>query len=468
MSDEALKVSFPKRAGAALKDAFLQEALTIATTKFIELRRESFAGFPQGEALRDRARGIKEATLQRLDFYLGQLADSVERLGGRVHWAATGEEARETVLRLCRDRGVRMAVKSKSMATEEIDLNEALERAGVTPVETDLGEYIIQLAHEKPSHIIAPAIHKTKGQVAELFSKELHGQFAADPEVLTAVARKALREKFLQADMGITGANFAVAETGTVVLVTNEGNGRMVTSLPRIHVAVMGMEKVIPSMTDLMVFLAILARSATGQKLSSYTTLVRGPRQPGELEGPEEFHLILMDNGRSRQIAGTLREALYCLRCGACLNVCPVYRQIGGHAYGYTYPGPIGILLTAMLKGNASVKDLAHASSLCGACKDVCPVRIDIPRMLIELREQLDREKIAPWTERTVFTLAALILKSPALFRAAAAAGRLLQRPFLRNGRVRSLPLLFARWTATRDLPPVASKTFTERWKEMK
>jgi L-lactate dehydrogenase complex protein LldF len=468
MSDEALKVSFPKRAGAALKDAFLQEALTIATTKFIELRRESFAGFPQGEALRDRARGIKEATLQRLDFYLGQLADSVERLGGRVHWAATGEEARETVLRLCRDRGVRMAVKSKSMATEEIDLNEALERAGVTPVETDLGEYIIQLAHEKPSHIIAPAIHKTKGQVAELFSKELHGQFAADPEVLTAVARKALREKFLQADMGITGANFAVAETGTVVLVTNEGNGRMVTSLPRIHVAVMGMEKVIPSMTDLMVFLAILARSATGQKLSSYTTLVRGPRQPGELEGPEEFHLILMDNGRSRQIAGTLREALYCLRCGACLNVCPVYRQIGGHAYGYTYPGPIGILLTAMLKGNASVKDLAHASSLCGACKDVCPVRIDIPRMLIELREQLDREKIAPWTERTVFTLAALILKSPALFRAAAAAGRLFQRPFLRNGRVRSLPLLFARWTATRDLPPVASKTFTERWKEMK
>ena len=468
MSDEALKVSFPKRAGAALKDAFLQEALTIATTKFIELRRESFAGFPQGEALRDRARGIKEATLQRLDFYLGQLADSVERLGGRVHWAATGEEARETVLRLCRDRGVRMAVKSKSMATEEIDLNEALERAGVTPVETDLGEYIIQLAHEKPSHIIAPAIHKTKGQVAELFSKELHGQFAADPEVLTAVARKALREKFLQADMGITGANFAVAETGTVVLVTNEGNGRMVTSLPRIHVAVMGMEKVIPSMTDLMVFLAILARSATGQKLSSYTTLVRGPRQPGELEGPEEFHLILMDNGRSRQIAGTLREALYCLRCGACLNVCPVYRQIGGHAYGYTYPGPIGILLTAMLKGNASVKDLAHASSLCGACKDVCPVRIDIPRMLIELREQLDREKIAPWTERTVFTLAALILKSPALFRAAAAAGRLLQRPFLRNGRVRSLPLLFARWTATRDLPPVASKTFTERWKELK
>jgi L-lactate dehydrogenase complex protein LldF len=468
MSETSLKVPFPERAGAALKDAFLQQALTIATTKFIELRKESFEGFPQGEALRDRARAIKEATLQRLDFYLGQLADSIERLGGRVHWATTGDEAREIILRLCRDEGVRMAVKSKSMATEEIDLNAALEHAGVTPVETDLGEYIIQLAHEKPSHIIAPAIHKTKGQVAELFSKELHGDFAADPEVLTAVARKALREKFLQADMGITGANFAVAETGTVALVTNEGNGRMVTSLPRIHVAVMGIEKVIPSMTDLMVFLAILARSATGQKLSSYTTLVRGPRQAGELEGPDEFHLILMDNGRSRQIAGTLREALYCLRCGACLNVCPVYRQIGGHAYGYTYPGPIGILLTAMLKGTESVKDLAHASSLCGACKDVCPVRIDIPRMLIELREHLDRERIAPWPERLVFGLFKRILLSPQVFRLSARLGRILQKPFARNGRVSRLPLFFSKWTRTRDLPPIAAKTFTERWKELR
>jgi L-lactate dehydrogenase complex protein LldF len=467
VSQTDLRIPFPQRAGAALKDTFLQEALTIATTKFIDLRKESFAGFPQGEALRDRARAIKEATLQKLDVHLGQLADHVERLGGRVHWAATGEEAREIILRLCRDKGVRMAVKSKSMATEEIDLNEALEHAGVTPVETDLGEYIIQLAHEKPSHIIAPAIHKTKGQVADLFSKALSGQFAADPEVLTAVARAELRQKFLQADMGITGANFAVADTGTIVLVTNEGNGRMVTSLPRIHVAVMGMEKVIPSMTDLMVFLAILARSATGQKLSSYTTLIRGPRRPGELEGPDEFHLILMDNGRVRQIAGTLREALYCLRCGACLNVCPVYRQIGGHAYGYTYPGPIGILLTAMLRGERSVKDLAHASSLCGACKDVCPVRIDIPRMLIELREHLDRDRIAPWPERVVFRLARRIMASPGLFRLGARLGRLLQRPFVTEGRLRRLPLVFGKWTATRDLPAVATRTFSERWKDL-
>jgi L-lactate dehydrogenase complex protein LldF len=467
MSEAALNTPFVERAGAALKDAFLQEALTIATTKFIGLRKDSFAGFPQGDGLRDQARAIKEATLQKLDYYLEQLADNVERLGGRVHWASTAHEARETILGLCRDRGVRTAVKSKSMATEEIELNEALERAGVAPVETDLGEYIIQLAHEKPSHIIAPAIHKTKGQVADLFSRELRARFAADPEVLTAAARKELRRKFLQADMGITGANFAVAETGTVVLVTNEGNGRMVTSLPRIHVAVMGIEKVIPSLTDLMVFLAILARSATGQKLSVYTTLVRGPRRPGEVEGPDEFHLILMDNGRSRQIAGPLREALFCLRCGACLNVCPVYRQIGGHAYGYTYPGPIGILLTAMLNGDRAVKDLAHASSLCGACQEVCPVRIDIPRMLVELRHRLDRERIAPRGERLLFGMASRVLASPALFRRATALGRLAQRPFVRDGRLRSLPLLGGRWTRSRDLPPLATRSFTERWKDL-
>jgi len=468
MSGPRLPTPFPERADAALKDRFLQEALGIATTKFIGLRKEAFTGFPQGDALRDQARAIKEATLQKLDFYLGQLADSVERLGGRVHWATTGDEARDIVLRLCRDKGVRMAVKSKSMATEEIELNEALEHAGVTPVETDLGEYIIQLAHEKPSHIIAPAIHKTKAQVAELISVVAGERLAADAEVLTAAARVQLRQKFLQADMGISGANFAVAETGTIVLVTNEGNGRMVTSLPRIHVAVMGIEKVIPSMTDLMVFLGILARSATGQKLSSYTTLVRGPRQPGELEGPEELHLILMDNGRSAQIAGTLREALYCLRCGACLNVCPVYRQIGGHAYGHTYPGPIGILLTAMLHGNESVKELAHASSLCGACKDVCPVRIDIPRMLIELREYLDRERIAPRSERLVFKAFRRLLMSPAAFRLSAQAARTLQKPFVKNGRVTSLPFFFSRWTGTRDLPPVAARTFSERWKELR
>src|SRR5437660_3273586 len=451
MTEPIVSTPLRQRAAQALGDRFLHEALDIATTKFITLRREAFGDFPEGERLRDRARAIKEATLQRLDEHLEKLVANVERLGGHVHFATTAEEARDVVLDIARRTGARMAVKSKSMATEEIHLNDALQAIGVTPVETDLGEYIIQLAHERPSHIIAPAIHKTKGQVAELFSRELRRPgLPADPEVLTKIAREELREKFLTADLGITGANFAVADTGTVVLVTNEGNGRMVTSLPRVHVAVMGVEKVIPSMTDLAVFLAILAKSATGQKLSVYTSLVNGPRRGGELEGPEEFHLVLLDNGRINQLAGPLREALYCLRCGACLNVCPVYRQIGGHAYGHTYPGPIGILLTAMLEGAPAVRDLAHASSLCGACVDACPVRIDIPRMLIELRREVDDEKLAPWTERVAFALLTKLLQNPRLYRFAAKAGRVLQRPFARDGRISRLPLPFGEWTRTR------------------
>ncbi|HXU91151.1 MAG TPA: LutB/LldF family L-lactate oxidation iron-sulfur protein [Methylomirabilota bacterium] len=464
MSEPLITTPLRERAQQALGDRFLHEALDIATTKFIGLRREAFGEFPDGERLRDRARDIKEATLQRLDEHLERLIDNVERRGGHVHFAATADEARDIILDIARRTGARMAVKSKSMATEEIHLNEALAAAGVMPVETDLGEYIIQLAHERPSHIIAPAIHKTKGQVAELFARELKREVAADPEVLTRIARAELREKFLEADLGITGANFAVADTGTVVLVTNEGNGRMVTSLPRVHVAVMGVEKVVPSMTDLMVFLSVLAKSATGQKLSVYTTLIQGPRRPQELEGPDEFHLVLLDNGRIAQIAGTLREALYCLRCGACLNVCPVYRQIGGHAYGYTYPGPIGILLTAMLNGPRSVKELSHASSLCGACADACPVRIDIPRMLIELRKEVDETKLAPWPERVVFKAFAWLIRQPPLYRLGGPLGRLLQRPFVRAGRIGTLPLFFGHWTRTRDLPPVAARTFQERW----
>ncbi|MBI4246743.1 MAG: iron-sulfur cluster-binding protein [Candidatus Rokubacteria bacterium] len=456
-----------QRATAALGDAFLQQALTVATTKFIDLRREVFAGFPEGEALRDRARATKEATLQRLDHYVEQLVDNIERLGGHVHYASTAAEARAIVLGIARRNGARLVVKSKSMATEEIELNEALEQAGITPVETDLGEYIIQLAHEKPSHLIAPAIHKTKGQIADLFSRELKRDVAADPELMTRIARDELRDKFLKADLGVSGANFAVADTGTVVLVTNEGNGRMVTSLPRVHVAVMGVEKVIPSMSDLVVFLAILAKSATGQKLSVYTTLVQGPRRAGELEGPEEFHLVLLDSGRIGQIAGPLREALYCLRCAACLNVCPVYRQIGGHAYGSTYSGPIGILATAMLHGQRAVADLAHASSLCGACADACPVRIDIPRMLIELRKGGVESRIAPAAERFVFKRFARLLARPALYRLSARVGRWLQMPFVRDGRIRSLPWSLGEWTRTRDLPAIAPRTFSERWAEL-
>jgi len=454
--------SLNTRAQGALGDRLLQEALTTATTQFMSARRTALAEFPQSDRYREEARRIKEATLQRLDHYLGLLADNVERAGGVVHWARDAAEAREIILALARERGVRLVVKSKSMATEEIQLNEALAAAGIEAVETDLGEYIIQLAHERPSHIIAPAIHKTKGQVAELFSAETNAPVPAEPEALTRVARRELREKFLRADMGISGVNFAIAETGTLVLVTNEGNGRLVTTLPRVHVALMGIDKVIPSPTDLMVFLQVLPRAATGQKLSVYTNLVRGPRRPGEADGPDELHLVVLDNGRTAQLAGPLREALYCLRCGACLNVCPVYRQIGGHAYGHTYPGPIGILLTAMLEGTGAVRELAHASSLCGACHEVCPVKIDIPRMLIALRVALDRERLAPASERLAFRALARILESPRAFRILGRLGRALGRA------LGAWPSPIQRWTAHRELPAVARRSFTERWAELR
>jgi L-lactate dehydrogenase complex protein LldF len=459
--------SLPARARAAIGDRFLQEALSTATDRFLTARRSALAELPEAEVYRERARRIKEATLQRLDEHLGRLADQVAEAGGVVHWAADAAEARGLVLDLARARGVRTVVKSKSMATEEIHLNEALTRAGLEVVETDLGEYIIQLAGERPSHIIVPAIHKTRGQIAALFGEEVGRPVPADPEALTRLAREELRQKFLQADMGITGVNFAIAETGTLVLVTNEGNGRLVTTLPRIHVALMGVDKVIPSAADLPVFLQLLPRSATGQTLTTYTNLIRGPRRPGEADGPDELHLIILDNGRVGALAGPLREALHCLRCGACLNVCPVYRQIGGHAYGHTYPGPIGILLTAMLDGTPAVRELAHASSLCGACLEACPVKIDIPRMLIALRQDLDREHLAPRAERWLFRAAARVLERPAVFRALGRAGRVLLGLLPRSaGWPRRLPVLGG-WAAHRTLPVPASRSFTERWRSL-
>jgi L-lactate dehydrogenase complex protein LldF len=458
------RMAFIARARGAIEDRHLQEALDVATGRFLALRRNAFRGLDDPQGLRDRAKAIKQRTIGELDRHLIRLAEEIQRAGGQIHFAADGQECVDIVLRLARARGVRSAVKSKSMATEEIHLNPALEAEGIVVTETDLGEWIVQLANEAPSHIIAPAIHKTTRQVAELFSAAIGEALPADPEVLTAAARRALRRKFLEADMGISGANFAVAETGTIVIVTNEGNGRLVTTLPRIHVAIMGIEKVIPSLTDLAVFLQILARSATGQKMSVYTSLIRGPRRPQEADGPEEVHLVILDNGRSRQLGGPLQESLNCLRCGACLSVCPVYKEVGGHTYDATYPGPIGILLTAFL--GQSPRNLAGASTLCGACLDACPVKVDIPRMLLDLRHQAGGHGELSHGERWSFRLAAAVLGSPVLYRLAARLARILQRPFLRNGRLGRLPGPAAGWTRFRDFPPVASRPFHARWRE--
>src|SRR5476651_796623 len=332
----------------ALADPTLQKALTRLTDTLLAGNRRGYAALADSSDLRDHAKRIKEHTLAHLDQYLIQLEASVQKLGGKVHWAATAEDARRIVVEIAQGADCKRAVKSKSMTSEEIHLNPALEQAGIEVTETDFGEYIIQVAGERPSHLVAPAVHHTRESVARVLSQHLGEQLSDDPKSLAMVGRRVLREKFRQADLGITGANFAVAETGTIVLVTNEGNGRLTTTVPRVHVAIMGIEKVIPRFTDLPVFLKLLARAATGQTLSVYTTVITGPRLAGELDGAEEFHLVLLDNGRSKVLSTPFRESLQCIRCGACLNACPVYRRIGGHAYGGVYSGPIGSILTPL------------------------------------------------------------------------------------------------------------------------
>jgi L-lactate dehydrogenase complex protein LldF len=368
---------------------------------------------------------------------------------------------------LARARGAKLIVKSKSMASEEIHLNQALEQAGLEVAETDLGEYIIQLAGETPSHIVAPSIHKTREQVSALFERHLGMPPTDDIPTMTQVARRALRQRFIQADMGISGVNFGVAESGTVALVTNEGNGRLTTTMPRIHVAVMGIERVVESLDDLGVLLQLLARSATGQRLSVYTTLVSGPARPGEPDGAEEFHLVLLDNGRSRILGGLYAESLLCIRCGACLNACPVYQSIGGHAYGGVYSGPIGAVLTPLLQpGLPDVHKLPQASSLCGACQAACPVRIAIPDMLLRLRADAVAQGQAEAIERAAIAGWKASMLNPRLYRAggrlAARATRLLGR----KGRIRRLPPPLSAWTHRRDFPAFAPKSFNQLWEE--
>ena len=463
--------AFIRDSTAAVQNKTLQSRLRVLTTFTIK-RNIAFASLEDGEALRDQARSIKEQTIANLDTYLTQFEENVVRLGGTVHWARTGEEARAIVLDLARKNNVKRIVKGKSMATEEIELNEALEHAGIESVETDLGEYIVQLAHEKPSHILAPAVHKSKEDVGELFARELDAPNLKHAEEMTAVARTRLREKFCAADMGITGANFGIAETGTIVLLENEGNIRLSTTLPRIHVALMGIEKVVPTLGDLAVFLKILARSASGQKMSSYVSFISGARRSGEADGAEEFHLIILDNGRTRLLADEeMRESLYCLRCGACLNVCPVYQKVGGHAYGTVYSGPIGSILTPAFAGLEKSKDLPFASTLCGACREICPVRIDIPRILLKLRSDWsegDRTHRAgsSLTERVAIKLWAFAMRRPFLYNFGFRVAAFLQGPMLEDGKLKRLPFAFGGWTQNRDFPALARKSFRSMWRD--
>lgn len=465
-------ITFYDRVEVALKDAQLHTALNIGTTRFVEARARALADLPEAEALRDHTRRIRAHTIARLDRYLAQFADAVGQAGGHVYWAETAEEATHYVTELARARGVKSAVKSKSMVSEELELNRALEEAGVRVVETDLGEYILQLANEKPSHIIAPAIHKTRNEIAALFREKLNATEIdlADVPKMTALARRALRVDFLQADMGISGVNFGVAETGSICLVTNEGNGRLTTTVPPIHVAMMGIERLVPTMEDLGVMLQILARSATGQKLSVYTSIITGPRKYNlldeEPDGPDELHVVLVDNGRTQILGSELAEILYCIRCGACLNACPVYQQIGGHAYGSVYPGPMGSVVTPGLFGIEPWSELPHASSLCGACREVCPVRIDIPRMLLKLRDAGTRAGLAPLWLKLGIRLYRFAALRPALFRLGGRLSSWTTRLPARDGWLRKLPGPLSAWTNHRDFPSFAPKSFSRRWRE--
>jgi L-lactate dehydrogenase complex protein LldF len=459
--------TFHRRIDAALHDATLQTALARATTKFVENRAAALAALQDGDRLRDQARAIRAKALSRLDDLLSRFAERIESRGGHVCWAPDGAAAARYITDLASRRGVRLIVKSKSMASEEIHLNDALEAAKLRVVETDLGEYIIQLANEKPSHIVAPAIHKTREQVAALFSKHLGMPPTNEPMEMARAARTALRQEFLRAGLGISGVNFGVADEGAIVLVTNEGNGRLTTTVPRIHVAVMGIERVIESIEDLGVLLQVLGRSATGQKLTVYTSILSGPARPGETDGPEEFHVVLLDNGRSRMLATDYAEALLCIRCGACLNACPVYQSIGGHAYGGVYSGPIGAVLTPLLQPKMhEAYALSHASSLCGACQAACPVRIAIPDMLLRLRGDAVRDTGGKAFERMAMRLWRHVMQRPSLFRAAGRAASLATRLLSRGGQVRALPPPLNAWTRTRDFPPFARKSFTQLWRE--
>jgi L-lactate dehydrogenase complex protein LldF len=484
MTHKLTSETFDRNAREALQDVQLRGALRNLAATIGGRRREAIATVDDWEGLRERARASKDETLAHLDKYLEAFASNAEKAGAQIHWARDGAEACRIVLGLIRGRGASRVVKSKSMATEEIHLNAALEAEGLAPVETDLGEWIIQLAHETPSHIVVPAIHKSKRQIAELLSEKVGIPPTDDVAVLTGAARRILRRSFAEAEVGISGVNFGVAETGTILILENEGNARLTTSLPRTHIALMGIEKVIPRLTDLDVFLKLLPRSGTGQRLTAYQSLITGTKRRPEDEGPEELHIVLMDNGRSRMLAHPVtRQSLACIRCGACLNACPVYQQVGGHAYGSVYPGPIGAVITPQLSGLKQSAQLPYASSLCGACREVCPVKIDIPELLLHLRAEVTEGTAAGTAdqhgpvkrrplERFAFGLYARAWSSPALYLWGARVARVLQRAVVRRGRIGKVGGLLAKlapplaaWTEWRDAPPLAPRTFREQWR---
>lgn len=452
-----------ERMRVAVADERLQVSLANATDLFATRKAGAYAQLDDAEAVRTSARSAKHGILARLPEILERLADNLERNGVTVHWATSGDDANRIITGIAESVGARKVVKSKSMATEETRLNDALEAAGCEVTETDLGEWIIQVAHETPSHIIVPAIHKDRRQIADALEKVAGGDLSDVPEELAAFARSRLRQKFLEADMGVSGVNFGVAETGSLVLVTNEGNGRLCTSVPPVHVAVMGMERVVETWTELDVMLSLLPRAATGQSLTTYTSVITGPRRPGEADGPDQVHVVILDNGRSDVLGTEMTEMLACIRCGACLNACPVYRQSGGHAYGWVYSGPMGAVLTPLLLDAPEAEEVAQASSLCGACWQACPVGIPLQDLLLALRRRSSTAHTSRGLQ-TVWSTWAATWSRPRTYRASLKAGAMAGR-MLGEGRVLDkVPGPSRRWTATRTAPVPARRTFRDLW----
>ncbi|MGB8548832.1 MAG: LutB/LldF family L-lactate oxidation iron-sulfur protein [Xanthobacteraceae bacterium] len=469
MTHVATSPQFKENAHAALADVELQRSLEVLETNFIGRRKQVADKLPEFDALRDAARDIKNHTLGYLDLYLEEYERRVVAQGGHVHYAVTAADARSIILDICRAADARLVTKGKSMIAEEVGLDDFLAEHSITPVETDLGEYIIQIRHEMPSHIIAPALHLSKAQVEADF-RRVHTNLPVDrnldePEALLVEARAVLREKFLAADVGITGANFLVAETGTSIIVTNEGNGDLTQTLPKVHIVLTSIEKLVPTLEDVAEFLRVLARSATGQEMSVYTTLSTGPRRPGDPDGPREYHVVLLDNGRSAMLGGQFRDMLRCIRCGACMNHCPVYQAVGGHAYGWVYPGPMGAVLTPSLIGIDKAGHLPNASTFCGRCEEVCPVRIPLPKLMRFWREREFERQLSPATVRTGLALWAFFARRPWLYGIATdLAARALALVGRAHGRFRWLP--FARgWTDQRDFPAPQGATFQSQWR---
>lgn len=425
-------------------------------------RADVVSDFGDWENMRKMAHAVKALVIDHLAHYLAMFESRAVAAGAIVHFASDAEEARTIVRGLIQDCNGRLVVKSKSMTTEEIELTHALEEAGITCIETDLGEYIVQLAGEIPSHITAPALHKNRREIGLLFSEKLSVPYTDDPKELSNIAREKLRAAFMEADVGISGVNFAIAESGTICIVENEGNARMSSTLPRMHIAVMGMEKLLPDFESLALFLEMLGRSATGQRLTAYTSLLTGARKPEENDGPESLHIVILDNGRSKMLRDpNLREALFCIRCGACMNVCPVYRSIGGHAYGSVYPGPIGSVISPIFHGEARAKAMPYASSLCGACSEICPVGIPLHHQLLSWRHTLVSHGHSRLSERLLMRMFLFMSKRTWRYDLAGAIARALA-PLLSESGVPRVPV----WSRTRDFPRIPKKSFKQLWKE--